>query len=278
MDIILRRIGSTVLALAIAAVMFKLVGFNLWAFGIYLAIYVPASYALGLQVGLGPCSVLVTHLLAAQSIGLSMMINEVALMVIGSATAFLVNMYMLSYDRKIRQLMKALNEEMIELLLIFDKSLCNHKQVEDDHFIKANQIIDEALSVAKMEIDNHFFNASEYEYNYILMRQSQVQILDKMQELINLLSYQTEECSFVGALFEQSARNIDKMTPGEWIIDETQAQITLFKDQLLKGKTEDPATTAILFSILNLFEELLRTKRAFYYRFIDEHKASKINR
>lgn len=276
LDIILRRIGSTILALGISAIMFKLLGFNLWAFGIYLAIYVPAAYALGLQVGLGPCSVLVTHLLSVESIGMPIMLNEVGLMIIGSATAFLVNMYMLSYEKRIDELVAQMNEEIKKLLFIFDDSLCDKKEVEDRHFDKVNEVIDEALAVCRMEIDNHLFNASEYDYNYILMRQSQVQILDKMQELINLLSYQADECSFVGELFKQSAANLDKMTPNDWIIDETQEQIDMFKKQLLNGHMEDPATTAILFSVLNLFEELLLDKREFYYRFKDEHKINAI--
>lgn len=270
-DIILRRIGSTLLALVIAAVMFHYLGFNLMAYGIYLAIYVPAAFALGLQVGLGPCSVLVTHLLAVESIELSMMVNEVGLMVIGSGTAFLVNMFMLSYERKIKLLKDQINDEIKCLMMIFDDSLCSKKQVEDDHFAKVTALIHEALEVCKTEIDNHIFQTSEYDYNYILMRQSQVQILDKMQELVNLLSYQTEECLFVGDLFQQSAENIDKMTPNNWIIDDTQDQINAFKRSLLKGETEDPATTALLFAILNLFEELLTDKRDFYYRFQGEH-------
>lgn len=275
-DIILRRIGSTVLALSIAVVTFMIMGINLPAFGVYLAIYVPLAYILGLQVGLGPCSVLVTHLLSVESYGVPMLINEVGLMVIGSGAAFIINMFRLSYENRINTLIREINKELKELFGVFEDSLCNKKEVKDSHFDKINLTIDQALELCKMEMDNHIFNANEYCYNYLLMRQDQVQTLDKMQELVNLLYHQTDECSFVGVLFRDFEQNVGKITPNDWIVDENQRQIDRFKDKLLEGELENPTSTALLFAILNLFEEILEDKRKFYYRYEDQHDENRI--
>ena len=59
----LQRIASTVLALTIATVLFRIIGFHIIVFGVYLLFYVPLAYRFTLQSGIAPCSVLVTDLL-----------------------------------------------------------------------------------------------------------------------------------------------------------------------------------------------------------------------
>ena len=61
------RFMSTLLALAIGSLAFSFLGFNLWALGVFIALYVPCAFLLGWQIGITPSTVLVTHLLIEQS-------------------------------------------------------------------------------------------------------------------------------------------------------------------------------------------------------------------
>ena len=55
-----QRFMSTLLALAIGSLAFSFFGFNLWALGVFIALYVPCAFLLGWQIGITPVSY--THL------------------------------------------------------------------------------------------------------------------------------------------------------------------------------------------------------------------------
>ena len=81
--IAIQRVESTILALGIATILFQLLGFNTIVFGLYLLIYIPLAYKFNVEVGIAPCSVLVSHLLLEQSTSIAWLTNELSLMVIG---------------------------------------------------------------------------------------------------------------------------------------------------------------------------------------------------
>lgn len=60
----LKRTLSAMIALFIGGVLFELIGYETWVFGLYLLLFVPVSFLLKVELGLGPSSVLVTHLLS----------------------------------------------------------------------------------------------------------------------------------------------------------------------------------------------------------------------
>ncbi len=119
----IQRVISTLLALTIATILFQLIGFNTYVFGIYLLFYVPLAYRFNVQSGIAPCSVLVTHLLLEKSTSLTWVFNEFSLMLIGAGVAILFNLYMPSKATQIISLREQVEEKMRETLLSFSKSL-----------------------------------------------------------------------------------------------------------------------------------------------------------
>ncbi|MTL49237.1 aromatic acid exporter family protein, partial [Turicibacter sanguinis] len=66
------RFNSTCLALMISGILFSLIGFNAFAFGLYLLIFIPLAVSYKLSDGIVMSSVLVTHLLGEGYISLSL--------------------------------------------------------------------------------------------------------------------------------------------------------------------------------------------------------------
>ena len=100
-----QRFMSTLLALAIGSLAFSFFGFNLWALGVFIALYVPGAFLLGWQIGITPSTVLVTHLLIEQSTSWGLLLNELALFLIGTSFALLANLYMPSNQGSIITMM-----------------------------------------------------------------------------------------------------------------------------------------------------------------------------
>ena len=57
----IKRTFSAIIALVIGGFLFESFSYSNWIFGLYLLIFVPVSFLLKIELGLGPSSVIVTH-------------------------------------------------------------------------------------------------------------------------------------------------------------------------------------------------------------------------
>lgn len=96
-----QRLFSVLLAFIIATIAFLVFGYSFLSLAIFLLAYVPISYRLGIEAGLAPSTVLVTHLLTDRSISVTSLGNELALFLVGVILALLLNLYMPSKDKEI---------------------------------------------------------------------------------------------------------------------------------------------------------------------------------
>lgn len=86
------RILSTLIALSISKIVFSILGFGPLSFSVYLLIFIPIVARFKLNEGLVPSSVLVSHLLASQSVSFSNLAHELAQMIIGASIAIVLSL------------------------------------------------------------------------------------------------------------------------------------------------------------------------------------------
>ena len=94
-----KRICISLIALALSAVLFHMLGFKIIVFGIFLIIFIPLAYLVKMQEGLVVATVLVTHVLVEEK--LSILLNEVLILVIPVTIALIVNLYMPNSEQKL---------------------------------------------------------------------------------------------------------------------------------------------------------------------------------
>lgn len=152
----LKRTLSAAIALTISAICFEVFAYNTWVFALYLLIFVPVSFLLKLELGIGPSSVLVTHLLAHGHIDAQIITNEIALMVIGTSFAILTNIYAPSERKRLNKLIKDIDEQMKFILNLFGRVLTEELNIRfyDQHFERLKLNIEEAIKIASIERDN----------------------------------------------------------------------------------------------------------------------------
>lgn len=176
------RLLSLALATAIGGASFLILGYNTIAFGVFLLLFIPSAVSLKLADGIVVCSVLVSHYLAEQSLRLSLIGNEFALMVIGIGFALLMNLYMPDMEQKIKD-----NQEMIEekfrSILSKMADAINQRNVDNDLVQQITQLrkfIREAEKTAATFQENHWFSKEMYYSDYFAMRRVQAQVLADM--------------------------------------------------------------------------------------------------
>ena len=157
----LKRTLSATIALVLGILVFEIFDYKTWAFGIYLLLFVPISFLLKIELGLGPSSVVVTHLLSYGKINPSIIINEVGLILIGTGFAMLTNLYAPESQDKLIKWIEDIDVDIKDVLIFFGDTLVNNLDVKiyEGKIKKLEDDINKALNLAIIENDNRIENS-----------------------------------------------------------------------------------------------------------------------
>ena len=239
------RFFSMILALTIGVLAFQLLGFHLWSLGLYLALYIPIAYKMGLEIGITPSSVLVGHLLVQESISLTLLINEFLLFAIGTGFALLVNLYMPSREEEISHYYTLVEEKLKNILLRFNYYLSrgdgrNKAQLVDE----LDRLLEEALRLVYLDHSNHLFHQTDYHIHYFEMRQSQSRILRNMAQQINTCQLAASETLILAQLFSKIAGQLSQTNPASSLLDDIERFLEVFRNRSLPKTREEFETRA----------------------------------
>ena len=262
------RFFSMILALTIGVLAFQLLGFHLWSLGLYLALYIPITYKMGLEIGITPSSVLVGHLLVQESISLTLLINEFLLFAIGTGFALLVNLYMPSREEEISHYYTLVEEKLKNILLRFNYYLSrgdgrNKAQLVDE----LDRLLEEALRLVYLDHSNHLFHQTDYHIHYFEMRQSQSRILRNMAQQINTCQLAASETLILAQLFSKIAGQLSQTNPASSLLDDIERFLEVFRNRSLPKTREEFETRATLLQLLREAKTFIQVKVDFYKKY-----------
>ena len=157
----LKRTLSATIALVLGILVFEIFDYKTWAFGLYLFLFVPLSFLLKIELGLGPSSVVVTHLLSYGEINSSIIFNELGLILIGTGFAMLTNLYAPESQDELKKWIEDIDGDIKDILIFFGDTLVNNLDVKiyDGKIKKLEDDINKALNLAIIENDNRIENS-----------------------------------------------------------------------------------------------------------------------
>ena len=189
------RIASSAIALAIAWAVFSVIGFNPAAFGVYLLIFIPVVVRFRLNEGLVPSSVLVSHLLASNSVAMGSLLNEFAQMVIGATIALVLNLYIPGIENHILSDLVRIKQLKFSILGNMENNLRNNKNSEETHSLL--QELDERIKLASQRVTSehgdNFNRSMEYYLRYLKMELDHLDTLEYMERQVVTLNESREE-------------------------------------------------------------------------------------
>ena len=124
-SVAVKRLAAFLAAVLTVYAVFTIMGYTSIAFGVFILLFVGLCYLLGLKDGISMNAVLMTHFLIEKHMGLSLIGNEVALLLIGMGIGVLINMVMRKDKDFIRREQTALEEEMKQILSSLADTLRN---------------------------------------------------------------------------------------------------------------------------------------------------------
>ncbi|MDU2583479.1 MAG: aromatic acid exporter family protein [Anaerococcus hydrogenalis] len=204
-----KRTISAIIALVLGVLVFEIFAYKTWAFGIYLLLFVPISFLLKIELGLGPSSVVVTHLLSYGQINSSIIINELSLILIGTGFAMLTNLYAPESQDKLIDWIEEIDSDIKDILKFFGHTLVKHLDVEvyEGKIKKLEDDIAKALDLAIIEKDNRIENSKNLliGLNY---RQREMDLLKDMYNDLKEIPVEFADEKLISDIMIDTANNL----------------------------------------------------------------------
>ena len=259
------RLLNFVAAMVIAVSSFSIFGHGVWAFSLFLLIFIPYSAACGMSEGIAPNAVLVTHLLIAPQITPQLLLNEFLLNFIAISLAFIVNLKMPNFQVELSEREKRVEHHFRDLFKRL--SFIMAKQSEQAHFLHKvedlEHYISDSLVLARTHMDNRFGDGAGASYDYFAMRATQVEIFREITEILLQIevTVQKEQLAALTQLFKAIGKNYAKENDGQALMSQVEATLDTYRASDLPKTRAEFEARARLFQILQLIQTFIQIKR-----------------
>lgn len=263
----LKRLLSFIMAIGIAVVVFLVFGFTVIGYGIFLLIFVGLSVIFNLREGISVNAVLTTHFLIEQSIGLDIIVNESALMVIGVGIGIILNLIIPRSLKQIKSDQRYIEENMKVILSRFSEYLMGKLPVDNEleALTKTGSYVRLSLERAANHRDNYLLADMSYFVRYMVMRKNQLKILRAILDNIKKLTYVTPQAEKMATFFSHIAFSFHEYNNGLKLIDEWELLKEEYQIDKLPATRIEFENRALLYQILGSIEHFLQVKVDFVY-------------
>ncbi len=266
----IRRALSYISSVCMVAVLFSLFGYSLWAYGIYIFIFIFLC-VLFWPESMTVASVLVSHFLIEQSMSIEWLCNETMLFLIGTTLGIAVNMLLLKQmDQELERVIQIADEEMKKILGHMAVQLGDKESEEyaDTCFHSLNEKLETARNFAARNFNNSVFGTSTFELDYIEMRQKQSMELEDIYRSVGMIQMLPKQAAFVAGYMGRISREYHRDNDVQELLDGLEKILGGMKLQDMPKSREEFEARAVLFYILKQLEEFLKLKN----EFVREHQ------
>lgn len=271
-EVAIKRFVATLIALALASVLFIFLGYTPIVFGMYLLIFIPLTVKLQVAEGIVPASVLVTHLLGEGAIHVGILWNEVLLVLIGAGVALVLNLYMPSIESELYEIRKCIERDMYQLFQDMANAL------QDRCVPMEEQVLYETIGTqiqlgkqkAYKHTNNHLLAKVTVYERYFAMREKQFDVLLSMRQHFARVFMCYDATNEVAAFTQLVGVCMKGQLSSVELLGKLDALREHFREAPLPKTREEFENRAVLYQFLNDLERFLEIKRDFRMNLTDK--------
>ncbi|MBE6069483.1 MAG: aromatic acid exporter family protein [Clostridium lundense] len=264
-QVAIKRVIASILALGISFMAFNMLGYNEIAFGIFILTFIPLTVKLKAEDGIVVSSVLVTHLLVEKSTDIYWMRNELGLMFIGIGVALILNLYMPSIEVQIKKDQVYIEKTMKDIFMKMAEAMRGEEtDIRNKQSIRSfEKKLNNARSRAYDNLNNYFAKDMSYYVKYMEMRIRQFEVIKRMIKSFRKFFETYEQTIMIADFTEKVARSIYEENTAEKLIKDLYKLKSIFRAMPLPTTREEFENRASLFEFLDDMEHFLKIKRKF---------------
>jgi len=267
-----KRICAFLVATVFSYMVFHLLGYHVFSYGIFLFLFIACCGPLHLGNAVSTNAVLATHYLLEQKMAFTQIGNEALLLLIGAGIGTLLNLYMPGKGKEIRTTQYRLEEDLRAVLLRMSEYI--GKEDRSDYtgncFEKLQADIDAGKKQAFAYMNNTFFQESKYFIDYMNMREQQTVVLrDIYKKIVSMRTVlpQTEQ---VAKLLRETAVTFGESNNARDLLASREEALMRMKDSELPVTRQEFEDRAVLYGIMTDLSYFLELKKEFADSLTDE--------
>lgn len=258
------RLLACLVGLTSAVVFFELFGYHPWILSLVLLCMIPVCVKIKLADGIISSFVIVLHLYVLQDVSYSIVLNEIALIVIGIGFALLLNLYMPSMEKDLIKYQEEIEEHFKKIFTEFVNYLRYGKSDWDGkEIIETTELLKEAKFLASKEIENHLTYKESDFYTYFYMREKQFDIIVRLLPMISSLTDTNWQTKVIADFLDELKEAIHPGNTAEKFLDQLMEIREQLKETPLPKNHKEFEIRATLFHLVNEMERYLFIKKSF---------------
>lgn len=263
------RLFAFAVALVIAFVCYTLIGFHIWAFVVFLVIYIIVCQIFGWYNALTVCAMIMSHFLTFGDMGMKHILNEVLIFVLGVGMGVLANLHLRKDVNYIEQLKDETDAQIKKILArmserILDKDLSDYNG-ECLHELRRS--IRHAKNVADRNYNNQFRTTDVYDIEYIRMRDKQCMVLHEMYKIVRHIETTPNTAHLISDFLKYMAETYHKDNDGKVTLEKFREMDKEMKSRPLPVERKEFEDRAMLFGLMRKIEEFVLLKIEFSEKF-----------
>lgn len=265
LETVLKRFLACMLIIFFCFILFNLIGYNPFAIGVLLLFFIPSLVYLKIQEGVISSAVIMLHLYGLEKMTVSIVVNEISIILVGMGIALLCNLYMPSLEDEIKKYKEEIDSKfcfIFEKISIFLKNPSKTSYLDEYEEICA--LLENAKKVAKLEIENHYVRTTNDEdYDYFLMRERQLVVLKNVINTLSVIQVSNEQSDILASFFKDLCYSLNPKITGVICSHQLEEIYKMFRAMPLPHSPEDLETRAAILMIIHEMESFLVMKAKF---------------
>ncbi|XQY90528.1 aromatic acid exporter family protein [Metabacillus sp. HB246100] len=232
--------------------------------GLLLLLFIPTTVIVKATEGIVTSTVVIFHLYSAGEITYDLIINEVMLVTIGIGIALIMNLYMPSVDKKLKEYQASIEENIASIFKEIELFIVQKDRKWDGvEITKTADLLNEAKTLAFRDVENHFLRHENSYYHYFKMREKQFEIIERVIPIITSIQIETEQSKDIADFLHELRLNIHPgNTAHRFLVQLLELREKFGAMELPKSREEFEARAA-LFHFLKEMENYLVIKSQF---------------
>lgn len=258
-------------ALVIAFVCFRVMGFRVVAFGVYLFFFVLMCLKFKWNSAMAMDSVLITHFLSVGRMDLPMIFNELLIFLLGVSAGIIANMHLKKDRAAIEELKDQTDNQMKKILFRMSERILAEDMTDynGECFDVLSDYLRQAKNMADVNYQNQLKKDDVFDVEYLKMREKQCQILHEMYKNVRRIKTTPVQAEKISGFLKTVSEEYHKDNTVEALLLKFHELDDGMKNEPLPEKRSEFEDRAQLFSLLRLLEEFLLVKAEFADRYID---------
>ncbi|WP_077618718.1 aromatic acid exporter family protein [Bacillus sinesaloumensis] len=258
------RFVACVIGIVFSFVFFEGIGYHPVTIGLLLLFFIPTMVAVKAKDGIVTSSVIILHIFTAGDVTLTLILNELGLIVIGIGVALLINLYMPSVDKQLWTFQQEIETLFGNILNEMVHYLRTGESIWDGREITAvEELLKKAKRTAYLDIENHLMKDSNLFFTYFDMREKQFEMLQRMLPTITSITQSVEQRTMVADFIKEVSESIHPGNTAEVFLKKLDEMRKEFRAMPLPKTRDEFETRAALFQFIKEMEEYLIIKSLF---------------